>query len=142
MGNNIHQYILQTMNTSNIWRMYWLYFQSGTKKARHLKKPFEFMPKSLYDSFAWSVYGMKGVATQIPEECEMVQCRGGIDDVEHEFARNREMNSNPTIAEMRDQITQGAGVRSSDSARHTINNTSGNKQVFYKELLTAKRTKK
>ena len=85
---------------------------------------------------------MKGVAMQIPETCEMVQCRGGTNDVEHEFARNQQMNSNPTIAEMRGQIARGAGVRSSDFARHTKNNTSGDKRVFYKELLTAKKKKK
>ena len=47
------------------------------------------------------VYGIKGVAVQIPADCAMVQCRGGTDDVENEFARNRQMNSNPTMADMR-----------------------------------------
>ena len=48
------------------------------------------------------------------------------------------MNSNPTISDMRGQIAQGTGVRGSDFARHTKNNTSDDKRVFYKELLNIK----
>ena len=50
---------------------------------------------------------------QLPDDCEMVQCQGGTDDVENNFARNRQMNSNPTMADMRGQIARGTGVRSS-----------------------------
>ena len=82
------------------------------------------------------------MASQIPENGNMVQCRGGTDDVEYEFSRNREMNSNPTLGDMRGQVARGTCMRSSDFARHTKNNTSGDKRVFYKELLTAKKKKK
>ena len=90
------------------------------------------------ERFIQLVYGMKGVASQIPPGCYMVQCRGGTDDVEQEFSRNRQLNSNPTLGDMRGQIARGTGVRASDFARYTKNNTSGNKQVFYKELLCTK----
>ena len=117
-------------------------FTEWYTESKVSKNPYHFIPKTLYESFAYLVYGIKGVAMQIPNDCKMIQCRGGTDDVEHEFARNRQMNSNPTIGDMRGQIARGTGVRSSDFARHTKNNTSGDKQVFYKELLTAKKKKR
>lgn len=76
-------------------------FTEWYNESKISKKPFESIPKTLYESFAWMVYGIKGVAVQIPADCAMVQCRGGTDDVENEFARNRQMNSNPTMADMR-----------------------------------------
>ena len=57
----------------------------------------------------------------------MVQCRGGTDDIEQEFGRNRQINSNPTLADIRGQIARGTGVRVSDFARQIKNNTSGGK---------------
>ena len=79
---------------------------------------------------------------QLADDCTMVQCQGGTDDVENEFARNRQINSNPTMVDiMCWQIARGTGVRSSDFARHTKNNTAGYKIVLYKELLTAKKRK-
>ena len=88
-------------------------------ESKNDKMSYHFMPKTLYESFAWLVYGLKGVAMQIPEGCSMVQCRGGTDDVEQEFGRNRQMNSNPTLADMRGQIARGTGVRASDFAKQT-----------------------
>ena len=117
-------------------------FSEWYSEIKISKNVYQFIPKTLYESFAWLVYGIKGVSLQIPNGCRMVQCRGGTDDVEHEFARNRQKNSNPTMADMRGQIARGTGVRSSDFARHTKNNTSGDKRVFYKELLTSKKKKK
>ena len=100
------------------------------------------MPKTLYESFAWLVYGLTGVAMQITEGCSMVQYQCGTDDVEQKFGRNRQINSNTTLGDMRGQIARGTGVRASDFARHTKNNTSGDKRVFIKELMHAKMKKK
>ena len=116
-------------------------FQEWHNETKKAKEPFKFMPKTLFDSFAHLVYGMKGVASQIPSGCSMVQCRGGTDDVEQEFSRNRQLNSNPTLGDMRGQIARGTGVRASDFAKNTKNNTSGDRRVFYKELKCAKMKK-
>lgn len=56
---------------------------------------------------------------QLPTDYAMVQCRGGTDDTENKLARNRQINSNPTCANMRGKISRGIRVRSSDFARHT-----------------------
>ena len=110
-------------------------FQEWHNETKKAKEPFKFMPKTLFDSFAHLVYGMKGVASQIPSGCSMVQCRGGTDDVEQEFSPN------PTLGDMRGQIARGTGVRASDFAKNTKNNTSGDRRVFYKELKCAKMKK-
>ena len=99
-------------------------------ESKASKNPNHFIPTTLFESFAWIVYGIKGVASQIPECGKIVQCRGGTGDVEHEFARNRQMNSNPISGDMRGQVARGIGVRSSDFARHTKNNTARDKRVF------------
>ena len=67
------------------------------------------MPKTLFESFAWLVYGIKGVAMQIPAECSMNQRHGGTDDVEHEFATTRHKNPNPTLAETRGTLAKQTG---------------------------------
>ena len=135
IGNSDHKYI-------NYLESILVLFQEWNEETKKSKEPFKFMPKTLFLSFIQLVYGMKGVASQIPPGCYMVQCRGGTDDVEQEFSRNRQLNSNPTLGDMRGQIARGTGVRASDFARYTKNNTSGNKQVFYKELLCTKMKKK
>ena len=118
-------------------------FAQWYQESKNDKKPYNFRLKTLYESFAWLVYGLKGVAGQIPDGCSMVvQCQGGTDDVEQEFGRNRQMNSNPKLADIRGQIARGTGVRAGDFTRQTKNNTSGNKRVFYKELMNVKMKKK
>ena len=40
----------------------------------------------------------------------MVQCQGGTDNVEDEFAHNRQMNSNPTMVDMCGKIARRVGA--------------------------------
>lgn len=53
-----------------------------------------FMPITLYKLFAYLVYGIKGVASQIPDGCAMLQQNGGTDDLENDFATFRQMSAN------------------------------------------------
>ena len=51
-------------------------------------------------NLCWIVYGLKGVSSYYLDSnrrWEMVQSRGGTDDVEHAFSDQRSKNSNPTI---------------------------------------------
>ena len=115
-------------------------FTSWKKESeKNKKKKTDFMPSTLYDSFCWIVYGIMGVASQIPDGAEMMQCRGGTDDVEQEFARNRAKNCNPTIADVRGTIATGSGVRGSDFTKNLKNNTGGDGRVFIRELWAAKK---
>ena len=134
-GSDIQQhlyikYLEDILELFTVWRT-----ESKIKKDHTL-----FMPHTLYESFCWIVYGLKGVASQIPDGAYMIQCRGGTDDVEQEFARLRQANSNSTLADTRGMIARGTGVRASDFAKNAKNNT-GNKNVYYKELLKTKMKK-
>lgn len=73
------------------------------------KQPHKFMPLTLYKSFTWLVYGLKGVASQIPNGCAMIQHAGGTDDCKHEFANFRQKNSNSTMADTRGMMGQQTG---------------------------------
>ena len=88
----------------------------------------------MYESFCWLVIGIRGVASQIPEGHEMVQCRGGTDDLENEFARQRQSNSNPTIMDSRGMMAQAAGYCASDFTKNIKNNT-GDKHIYLKSLI-------
>ena len=100
----------------------------------------KFVLNTLYESFCWIVCGMKGVASQIPDGHEMVQRRGGTDDLENEFARQRQSNSNPTIMDSRGMMAQAAGFRATDFTKNIKNNT-GDKRVYLKALIR-KQTRK
>ena len=116
-------------------------FTEWMDESKKAKNPHAFMPKTLYESFAWLVYGVKGVASQIPKGAMMIQSRGGTDDVEQEFARIRQANSNPTIAAARGIASRGNGFRGSSFAKNVKNNTSGEKRIHRKELLAKKSSK-
>ena len=100
-----------------------------------------FMPITLYESFAWLVYGIMGVASQIPEGCSMNQREGGTDDLEHEFATNRHKNPNSTIADTRGSIGQQSGFRASNFTKNLKSNTRGDKSVNIGELMQPKKRK-
>ena len=70
-----------------------------------------FMSNTLYEYFALLVYGIKGVAMQLPPGCAMNQRNGKTDDLEHEFATTRHKNPNPTLAEARCMLAKQTGHR-------------------------------
>ena len=83
------QYLDSLLNILNFWKA----------ECTVGKKLNEFMPLTLFESFAWMIFGIKGVASQIPDGCVMVQRAGGSDDLEHEFANFRQKNANSTMAD-------------------------------------------
>ena len=105
------------------------------------KKMNEFMPVTLYESFLWIVYGMKGVALQIPEGCAMMQRAGGTNDLEHEFANFRQKNQNSTMADTRGMMGQQTGYRATNFARNLKCNNDGDKNAYIKELREKKKRK-
>ena len=48
------------------------------------------------------------------------------------------MNFNHMLADVWEQLAKGAGIRSSDFTRNAKYNRSGDKQIFYKELMNEK----
>ena len=66
-------------------------------ESKESNNPNHVIPKTIFESYAWLVYGIKVVAAQIPDGGKIVQCRGSTYDVEHEFARNRQLNYNLTL---------------------------------------------
>ena len=105
------------------------------------KKMNEFMSLTLFESFAWMVYGIKGVAQQIPEGCVMIQRAGGSDDLEHEFANFRQKNQNSTMADTRAMMGQQTGFRSTNFARYLKYNNNGDKCAYINELRAEKKRK-
>ena len=87
------------------------------------------------------MYGIKGVASQIPEGHAMNQRYGGTDDNEHEFANYQQRNQNATIAETRGTMAKCSGYQSINFARNLKSNSSGDKYVQMKELLAEVRHK-
>ena len=106
------------------------------------KKPNKFMPLTLYESLAWMIYGIKGVAKQIPEGCAMIQRVGGTDDLEHEFANFRQKNCNSTMADTRAMMGQQTDFRSINFARNLKSNSKGDQFAYVRELREKKRRKK
>ena len=49
-------------------------FTEWYEESKAEKKPYNFMPKILYGSFAWLVYRLECVSMQIADGCSMVQC--------------------------------------------------------------------
>ena len=111
---------------------YFSEWRAETKKNKTFKT--KFIPNTLYESFCWLVTGIIGVSTQIPDGHEMVQRRGGTDDLENEFARQRQSNSNPTIMDSRGMMAQAAGFCATDFINNIKNNT-GDKRVYLKSLI-------
>ena len=59
----------------NCWKAEW----------RINKKPNEFEPLTLFQSYLWMLYGIKGVAKQISRGCTMIKWAGGKNNLEHKF---------------------------------------------------------
>ena len=57
----------------NCWKAEW----------RINKKPNEFEPLTLFQSYLWMLYGIKGVAKQISNDCTMIKWVGGKNNLEH-----------------------------------------------------------
>ena len=119
------EYLISVLKWFSDWR-------KETKENKTFKT--KFIPNTLYESFCWLVCGIIGVASQIPDGYEMVQRRGGTDDLENEFARQRQSNSNPTIMDSRGMMAQAAGYRATDFTKNIKNNT-GDKRVYLKALV-------
>lgn len=118
------------------------FFSDWDNESRNEVKDLNnFIPKTLFESFAWLVYGLKGVASQIPKGCAMVQRRGGTDHVEHEFSYIRHKNPNPGIADARGMIGQQTGFRSTNFAKNVKTNTRGDRMIPLDELREAKKRK-
>lgn len=116
-------------------------FSKWEKETKNLKTyKTDFMPSTLYKSFAWLVYGIKGVASQIPDGCQMMQRRGGTDEVEQEFSRIRAGNSNSTMADTRGIIASGSSVRGNYFAKAAKANT-GDRKVYMRQLWTIQKNR-
>lgn len=113
-------------------------WERETKELKTYKT--DFMPSTLYKSFAWLVYGIKGVASLIPDGCAMMQRRGGTDEVEQEFARIRSGNPNSTMADTRGIIASGSSVRGNYFAKAAKANT-GDRKVYIKQLWTVQKNR-
>lgn len=113
-------------------------WETETREMKTFKT--EFMPSTLYKSFAWLVYGIKGVASQIPDGGRMMQRRGGTDEVEQEFARIRAGNANSTMADTRGIIASGSSVRGNYFAKAAKANT-GDRKVYMKQLWTIQKNR-
>ena len=132
INNAEHKYILFLQNLLrivNFWK----------SESTFNKKQNEFMPLTLFESFSWLVYGLKGVASQIPDGCAMIQRAGGTDDLEHEFANFRQKNSNSTIADTRGMMGQQTGFRATNFARNLKSNSSGDDVAYLSELRAVKK---
>ena len=122
-----HRYIVYLMNTLAI-------LKDWKDESKAAKNEDIFIPVTLYESFAWLVYGIMGVASQIPDNCKMNQRHGGTDDNENEFSYLRHANPNPTGDNVRKSTAKASGFRAADFAVGLRSNTSGDNHVNIKAL--------
>ena len=87
------------------------------------------------------VYGLKGVAQQIPEGCAMMQWAGGTDDLDHKFANFRQKKSNSTIHDVRGIMRQQTGFSSTNFARNLKTNSRSDSLAYVRELRAEKSRK-
>ena len=95
---------------------------------------FEFITRQTYEDLQWMVFGIAGIACRYlnPDKSrKMHQGRSGSDVCEHFFAKVRQNNSNPTLAQCRAITSKISGL--SISSNHLFNfrnksNTAGIKR--------------
>ena len=125
-----HEYILELESIL-------ILFSDWNEEAKAAKNPWSFFSSEIFNDLCWIVYGIKGVVMfnlEHQKRWQMVQSRGGTDDVEHAFSHQRSKNSNPTINDCNQTLGRNAGVKSTRFSLRSKSNTSGDKVVYISEL--------
>ncbi|GFH62224.1 hypothetical protein CTEN210_18700 [Chaetoceros tenuissimus] len=101
-----------------------LFFVEWKDEEFEGKSKYHFIPNTLYESFCYLVFGLKGVAAMIPEGRKMIHNRGGTDIVENEIGRVRQGNSNPGAGDAIGMIATGNNTRMTTFTRNAKGNVS------------------
>jgi len=111
-----------------------------TEWSKESQDPYNFVSYQMYEDLAWIVYGIHGIAKYYlcdDKTCTMHQGRSGSDVCEHEFARAKDGNPNPTCAQISDATSAGNGYRLTGDAFKMESKTNSTRKTAYLSELNA-----